>query len=76
MIWIGPQVNGDRRTGVRVKIGPVSAMIESDLSRRDSSREAVGAGAASDGTGDKAEEAPTSPSAGAGAIKPRLRRHR
>ena len=43
MIGIGPQVTGDRRTGVRVKIGPVSAMIESDLSRRESSREAVGA---------------------------------
>ena len=26
-----------------MKIGPVSAMIKSDLSRRDSSREAVGA---------------------------------
>ena len=26
-----------------MKIGPVSAMIESDLSRRESSREAVGA---------------------------------
>ena len=43
MIGIGPQVTGDRRTRVRVKIGPVSAMIESDLSRRESSREAVGA---------------------------------